>query len=550
MKRAVKILLATIILVPILILTLFAGLYFSADMMEPDIDIDKGQYTLVQRGDTTYCRESYLYRDESGLWEMYVDGGGAARGAKQGALTKELMKYQEDVFIDQIRRIIPSDSYLGFLRTFLIIFNRNIAEHIDLEYREEIAAMSLFCTDEYNAIGTPYERQLNYHAAHDIGHTMQQYMLVGCSSFGVWDKRSEDGKLLIGRNFDFYVGDDFAKNKIITFAAPDDGYKYASVGWAGMIGVLSGINEKGLTVTINAAKGAIPISAKTPISILTREILQYASTIEEAYKIASLRETFVNESILVSSQIDGKAAVIEKTPHETYLYETNEDQILCTNHYQSKELRNTEYNRNNIANSDSQYRYDRLRELLEAKDQIDYKEAIDILRDRYGKGGEDIGIGNEMTLNQSIAHHSVVFSPSDSLMWVSTSHWQSGEMVCYDLSGLFSGEGRPTLLDSRSVGADTLFLNNDLPRLVQYRTGIATINRAMSNEVELTEDFLDKFLQTNPNHYYTYRIMGDYFVSQRRYERAKEMYKKSLNHSIPYMSEQKEIQEIIKKLQQ
>lgn len=105
--------------------------------------------------------------------------------------------------------VIPSDSYLKFLRFFLILFNRNLGEYIPEEYRTEIYGISLSCSHEYDAIGTPYERQLNYHAAHDIGHAMQDYMLVGCSSFGVWGDESADSTLLVGRNFDFYVGDDF-----------------------------------------------------------------------------------------------------------------------------------------------------------------------------------------------------------------------------------------------------------------------------------------------------------------------------------------------------
>ncbi|MFR9541634.1 MAG: C45 family autoproteolytic acyltransferase/hydrolase [Rikenellaceae bacterium] len=544
MKRLIKIILIAVSTIIIVLTTIIAGLYLSADMMEPDLKVCASDYKTEMIQDTLYCNDSYLYRNKYDTWEMCIKGSRQERGVKQGALTNDLMRYQEDVFIEQINRIIPSNSYLKFLRVFLIIFNRNIAEHIDLEYREEIAAMSLFCTDEYNDIGTPYERQLNYHAAHDIGHTMQQYMLVGCSSFATWGERSCDGEVLVGRNFDFYVGDDFAKNKIITFASPDEGYRYASVGWAGMVGVLSGINEKGLTVTINAATGTIPISAKTPISILTREILQYASTIEEAYKIASKRETFVNESILVASQKDGSAAIIEKTPDETAIFYSNEEQILCTNHYQSDDLKDTDYNIENIATSDSKYRYDRLQELLSHYPQINAESASKILRDRYGKGGEDIGIGNEMTINQSIAHHSVIFAPASHLMWVSTTSWQSGTMACYDLSGFFEGTSNPTIIEEKSIATDTLFINNDQPRLLRYREYISMINGG----TKLSESQIAEFLEQNPNHYYTYRLLGDYYRKQKQPEVAKEFYRKSLDCSIPYNTERTEISKIIESL--
>lgn len=547
MKRIIKIVVAIIFLPLIALIIALIGLYLSADMMLPELYVNRANYPTRQVQDTLYCNDSYLLQNRYGTWEIYLEGSRQERGAEQGALTQSLMRYQEDVFIEQIKRIVPSDSYLKFLRLFLIIFNRDIAQHIDLEYREEIAAMSLFCTDEYNAIGTPYERQLNYHAAHDIGHTMQQYMLVGCSSFASWGGSSYDGELLVARNFDFYVGDDFAKNKIITFAAPDEGYRYASVGWAGMVGVLSGINQRGLTVTINAAQGSVPISAKTPISILTREILQYASTIDEAYEIACRRETFVNESILIGSQRDGCAAIIEKTPDETAIYYSDCQQIISTNHYQSERLRGRDYNVENIANSDSQYRYDRLQELLSQYQRVDYNGAAAILRDRYGRGGEDIGVGNEMTLNQSIAHHSVIFAPAASLMWVSTTPWQSGVMACYDLSGFFAGSSKPMLLDDRSIAADTLFIERDLTRLLKYRESIAEINRAIGEGDTLSRSYIDEFMRQNPKHYYTYRILGDYYMNIDKHE-AKSLYERSLKCAIPYKSERNEIIEIIEGL--
>jgi predicted choloylglycine hydrolase len=109
------------------------------------------------------------------------------------------------------------------------------------------------------------------------------------------------------------MGEKFAENKIVCFINPSDGYKFMMITWADLIGVVSGMNEKGLTVTINAARSAIPRQAATPVTILAREILQYASTIQEAYEISKKRKLFVSESIMIGSAIDHRTTIIEKS---------------------------------------------------------------------------------------------------------------------------------------------------------------------------------------------------------------------------------------------
>jgi hypothetical protein len=321
----------------LILFTVGACLYHTADFLQPDVEVNMEDYQLVEDGDSLRTsRYGSLYLNKYGLWEAKILGSPIERGAAYGAMGKDLLKYQEDVFVRQIHQLISSERWIKFLHKFVVVFNRNMAKHIPQEFREEIYAMSLSCTDEYNSYGTPYGRQLNYHAAHDIGHAMQEYMLVGCSSFAVWDEQSENGELVVGRNFDFYVGDDFAKNKILLFVEPTEGYKFASIAWSGMMGVLSGMNERGLTVTINAAKGAMPLSSAMPISLLTRQILQYASNIDEAYRIAQGYETFVSESLLIGSAEDGFAAIIEKSPDNISIYRAESSRLICTNHYQSE----------------------------------------------------------------------------------------------------------------------------------------------------------------------------------------------------------------------
>ncbi len=510
-------------------------LYASADMQQPEIEVDLADYPLCDSAAYRTCNGNYLRQNSYGLWEEYLHGKDIDRGVASGVLSKELLRYQEQVFVDQIREFIPSDRYLSFLRFFTIIFNRNLGRYIPEEYRNEIYGISLSCSHDYDRIGTPYQRQLNYHAAHDIGHTMQEYMLVGCSSFAVWGDRAADSTLTIGRNFDFYVGDGFAKNKLVLFVAPESGYKFVSVGWAGMIGVLSGMNEKGLTVTINAAKGAMPTSAAMPISLLAREILQYAATIDEAYAIARSRHTFVSESLLIGSAQDAQAAIIEKTPEKIALKRGASNRVVCTNHYQSAAFEQDSHNLENLKYSDSPYRFSRLEELLSQHAQLSTTDVAAILRDHKGVGGSDVGLANEMTINQSIAHHSVIFKPQQGLMWVSTTPWQSGAYICYDLNRVFA-DTRPTAevtLPHLTIPADSLFLRYSYPDIVKYRALAKEIKAAISHKKRLDDKLIDQFIASNPHLYHVYELSGDYYCASGEVQRAKQLWRKALEQALP-----------------
>ena len=552
-----------------LLVILIAGvcyLYFSADMRtpkhEPSIIMTKvshaGTTTMVPAEvlyndtlDLRYYDGNFLRHSESGLWELFVKGDAFQRGEAIGKLSSDLLHYQEKVFVDQIREIVPSDSYLKFLRFFIVLFNRHLGENVLEEYRDEIYGISLSCTHEYDFIGTPYERQLNYHSAHDLGHAMQDYMLVGCSSFATWGTQSADSSLLIGRNFDFYVGDAFAENKQVAFYTPDQGYKFASVGWPGMIGVLSGMNETGLTVTINAAKSAVPTGSATPISILTREILQYASTIDEAFAIAQKRKTFVSESILIGSSKDSKAAIIEKSPEKTVLFKGKEaDRLICTNHYQSEEFSKDERNMENIRTSDSPYRFARLEELINENMPIDASKAASILRNHKGLQDADLGLANEMAINQFIAHHSVIFQPEKRLMWVSTSPWQCGKYVAYDLNKIFNDTinlQHEIYSSNLTISADEFAETPEFQHLLTYKKLTPLLLKKIRKKEKIEDHVLKTYEASNPSLYYVYEVMGDYYEAMQQPQQAIVYWQKALKKPISKLQEKERIQQKIQK---
>lgn len=524
MKIVLKILVYILLgVIGLLLVTAGVGcyLYQTADVTPPTATRNFADSTVRRLADGSRAfGASRLRHSPNGFWEMWLEGDAEQRGAAFGALADSLIYEQEAAFVDQIRSFIPNERYLGFLRYLTLIFNRRLARHIPPEYCSEIAAVARYCSLEFDFIGEPYLRQLNYHAAHDIGHAMQEYMLVGCTSFGAWGDAAADG-MIVGRNFDFYVGDDFARNRLLTFCKPDKGYGFVSIGWPGMVGVLSGMNEAGLTVTLNAAKGPVPLSSATPVSILARQILQYAATIAQADSIAAQYRTFVSESFLIGSARNGRCAVIEKTPRKQSLYTAAGRTIRSTNHFQSEAFTDDAYNRRNIASSDSRPRADRLEELLGQNTPLTIGKAVEILRDRCEKGGADLGLSNLLAINQQIAHHSVVFEPQRLRMWVATGYWGYGEWVCYDVGKiLFGGE----LCDpDTTLPGDSLFLRESLPDLLRFRR----------LKHRLNEQTIDSLTAANPLNWETYAMIGRYHEARAEQTRAQAAFDRALDRPMP-----------------
>src|SRR5690606_21926233 len=87
--------------------------------------------------------------------------------------------------------------------------------------------------------------------------------------------------------------------------------------------------------------------------------------------------------------------------------------------------------------SASVYRYERMLELIDTSGTNTPVKTAEVLRDFLGKGNRNIGMGNEKAVNQFICHHGIIFQPALGKVWVSTSPWNLGEFLCYELDSIF-----------------------------------------------------------------------------------------------------------------
>ncbi len=525
-------------------------------MPPPEIsDLSSLKETREQLGTEFYgIKNNRLRKSESGLYELYIEGIPFERGVYNGKLTAELGKKQEDSFVEELKKMIPSQSLLNFMKYMTSWFNRNMDEYVPEEYLKEIYGVSESASKDYEYIGSNYERILNYHAAHDIGHAVQNVAKVGCTSFSCNHSKSADGQLILGRNFDFFVGDKFAEDKIVTFYKPNKGYKFVEITWGGFIGTVSGMNDQGLTVTLNAAKSEIPFSSADPISLIAREILQYAGNIDEAFAIAKKRESFVSEAIMIGSANDDATAIIEKTPKDCALFFPKSDVVIGPNHFQSDKFKNSELNLENIKESSSMYRYKRMQELIGKYDKINYLRAANILRNKRGLQDKNIGMGNEKNICQLISHHSIIFKPAERKFWISTNPYQLGKYVCYNLDSVFANfpgmeTNKELYIDSLTIPTDSFLYSKDYQNFKYFKKEKDFIKTAIKDtNIIINNTEITNFADSNPEYFYTWQLIGDYYFAREKFNSAKQYYQIALTKEVTTLNEKESIENRLKEI--
>jgi hypothetical protein len=163
----------------------------------------------------------------------------------------------------------------------------------------------------------------------------------GCSSIIVGKERSSTGGPLFGRNLDYPTLGYLDKYSLVVVCRPKGKHAFAAVGFPGMLGVLSGMNDAGLALAVHEVRKTKDASSSldpkgVPYTMAFRRILEECTTVAEAEKLLRgiKRTTMLNLSVCDK---DG-GAVFEITTKNVVVRKPEADICTCTNHFVSKEL--------------------------------------------------------------------------------------------------------------------------------------------------------------------------------------------------------------------
>ncbi len=396
-------------------------------------------------------------RDQEGVRVMVLRGSPYEMGRQHGLATVELREQLERSSRRSFAEAVPwSLARYGILQGVMTAA-AGLEAHVQPHHLEELQGLVDSSPDPYAWSFPIYTRKLYYHAIHDIGQTLVDSPLVACTGFIATGAATEGGHTLLARNFDFEGGEAFDRDKVVIVRDPQEGLANVSVIFSGMVGAVSGMNEAGIAVAIQAAGSDAQIRLGTPMTLVVAEILERASSLDEVAAVLAERRGMVTDLVIAVDGTTGETAVFEVNPERVARLETG-DRTAVANHFRTGEFATDEENQRRMRDQTTKRRGDRMEELLEEHHgELDIPTGIAMLRDRRGVGDTSLPRGHRWAIDADIASHGVVFDATTREFAVSSYPHLAGDWLHYRLGDLLEGELAPTL------AAPT----NDLPATVR-----------------------------------------------------------------------------------
>src|SRR5688572_10938216 len=225
-------------------------------------------------------------------------------------------------------------------RFMMIAAAKGFENHLLQEHRDEVHALAA-------------STQINANQMMLAQCFLDLSPMTACSTIALPAEASPDGVARMGRNLDFPSFNLADKQSLVFVFKPKDRYAFAAVGWPGLVGVLTGMNEHGLTLANMEVtrKGSIPVAM--PYTLLYRTVLEQCHTVDEAIKLLeSTKRQTANNLMLMDA--DGHRAVVEIRPQSiTVRRGLSGEALMSTNHQRGQDGESVGLC----------WRYDRLREM-------------------------------------------------------------------------------------------------------------------------------------------------------------------------------------------
>jgi len=158
-----------------------------------------------------------------------------------------------------------------------------------------------------------------------------------CSALAVGEGLTSRGVYLAGRNLDYPVFVDVLVALQTLFRiTPDEGVSLVSLAWPGYAGVLTGMNQAGVSLAQLTSMCRDHTLKGLPAGLRNRLALELRTSVRGiAASLLAVPATIGNNILLAGAR---EALVLELSPHQSAVRRPANGLITATNHFQSQEM--------------------------------------------------------------------------------------------------------------------------------------------------------------------------------------------------------------------
>jgi hypothetical protein len=267
------------------------------------------------------------------------------------------------------------------------------------------------------------------------------------------------------------------------------------------------------------------------MTLILREILQTASSVNEAEAILKNRRGSVSENVLVMDADGGEAVVFEVTPKRIDRL-TVEKSLGVANHFRSPVFKDDQTNFTRQQENTTARRQARMDELLATHDgAITLDTSANILSDRAGLGDQPLAPGHRWAIDADIATHSVVIDATSRTIWVSRYPNIAGGYVSFSLEKGLSGDIQGTEVRPPEKLTRTFNVHRSR-QLLSESSDRSAIERDQAARRALT---------LAPEHPAALKRLAEALVDQDRHLEAKPIIKRALAAQPEFAHEKREL---------
>ena len=470
--------LALVVTLSVLTAILYTGYLTYTDLSPEEVHVPQAALEVDRSGRRVTYGRSSLTRERQ-LWLLHLEGSPEEIGDAHGQLASRLFANLDDHASARLAQ--RYGAWLeGWGATMVMRWDfRDADDALPAAARTELAALAEAMPEAADGRLSGYHRLFLHQNFVELSRRLDDVLLEG-SMFAASTRPKgggERGSLVVGRNFSVDLGPEVEPDRLVTFYYPDGKYPFAAVGWAGLLGVVTGVNARGIVVALNPTRTDDPLETGAPLPLVLRQVLEEADTLEQALEILQAADLRTSGAVLVGDGRQRKAAIVELAPRDKDERKPRGDDaaaIWATNHLIREPFERDAQNDRIRRYTSSGYRYERLGELLAEQSPVDPARAVAILRDRRGLGGEELGLGNRNALDNLHLTHSVVIDVTAMVLWVAEGPSALGRFRAIDLRHALNREGaRPAPLDD--FPADRLLHSEEYG---DYKEALAAIDHA------------------------------------------------------------------------